>query len=82
LIAGEPSQSNERIPQAENLNAWPTTFSIGRNDLVRTIHTGFTSRASGELDSRLKDDVRNEIGQLLSENVHIAKGGDREPPTM
>jgi thiol-disulfide isomerase/thioredoxin len=74
LIAGEPSQLNEKIPQAENLNAWPTTFFIGRNGLVRTIHTGFTSRASGELDSRLKDDVRNEIGQLLSENDHVAKG--------
>ena len=74
LIAGEPSQLNEKIPQAENLNAWPTTFFIGRNGLVRSIHTGFTSRASGEFDSRLKDDVRNEIAQLLSENVHGAKG--------
>jgi thiol-disulfide isomerase/thioredoxin len=74
LIAGEPSQLNEKIPQAENLNAWPTTFFIGRNGLVRATHTGFTSRASGELDSRLKDDVRNEIGQLLSENVHVARG--------
>jgi thiol-disulfide isomerase/thioredoxin len=74
LIAGEPSKLNEKIPQAENLNAWPTTFFIGRNGLVRSIHTGFTSRASGELDSHLKDDVRNEISQLLSENVHVAKG--------
>jgi len=74
LIAGEPSQLNEKIPQAENLNAWPTTFFVGRNGLVRSIHTGFTSHASGELDSRLKDDVRNEIAQLLSENVHVAKG--------
>jgi hypothetical protein len=60
----------------ENLNAWPTTFFVGRNGLVRSIHTGFTSQASGELDSRLKDSVRNEIGQLLSENVHVAKGGN------
>jgi thiol-disulfide isomerase/thioredoxin len=74
LIAGEPSELNDKIPQAENLNAWPTTFFIGRNGLVRSIHTGFTSRASGEFDSRLKDDVRNEIAQLLSENVHGAKG--------
>jgi thiol-disulfide isomerase/thioredoxin len=76
LIAGEPSQLNERIPQAENLNAWPTTFFVGRNGLVRSIHTGFTSQASGELDSRLKDDVRNEIAQLLSEIVRVAKGGN------
>ena len=76
LIAGEPSQLNGKIPQAENLNAWPTTFFVGRNGLVRSIHTGFTSHASGTLDSRLKDDVRNEIAQLLSENVHVAKGGN------
>jgi thiol-disulfide isomerase/thioredoxin len=76
LIAGEPSQLNEKIPEAENLNAWPTTFFVGRNGLVRSIHTGFTSRASGELDSRLKESVRNEIGQLLSENVHVAKSGN------
>jgi thiol-disulfide isomerase/thioredoxin len=76
LTAGEPSQLNEKIPQAENLNAWPTTFFVGRNGLVRSIHTGFTSQASGELDSRLKDSARNEIGQLLSEDVHVAKVGD------
>jgi thiol-disulfide isomerase/thioredoxin len=76
VIAGEPSQLNEKIPQAENLNAWPTTFFVGRNGLVRSIHTGFTSQASGELDSRLKDSVRNEIGQLLSENVHVANVGN------
>jgi thiol-disulfide isomerase/thioredoxin len=76
LIAGEPSQLNEKIPQAENLNAWPTTFFVGRNGLVRSVHTGFTGQASGELNSRLKDEVRNEIAQLLSENVHVAKGGN------
>jgi thiol-disulfide isomerase/thioredoxin len=76
LIAGEPSQLNEKLPQAENLNAWPTTFFVGRNGLVRSIHTGFTGQASGELNSRLKDEVRNEIAQLLSENVHVAKGGN------
>ena len=76
LIAGEPSQLNEKIPQAENLNAWPTTFFVARNGLVRSIHAGFTSHASGELDSRLKDSVRTEIAQLLSENVRVAKGGN------
>jgi thiol-disulfide isomerase/thioredoxin len=76
LIAGEPSQLDEKIPQAENLNAWPTTFFIGRNGLVRTIHTGFTGRESGELDSRLREEVRNEIAQLLAESAHLAKGGN------
>ena len=46
LIAGEPGQLNEKIQQALNLNAWPTTFFVGRDGLVREIHTGFTSPAA------------------------------------
>jgi hypothetical protein len=45
-------------------------------NLVPSVHTGFTSQASGELDSCLKDSVRSEIGQLVSENVRVAKGGN------
>jgi hypothetical protein len=44
-----------------------------------TFGNRFTSRASRELDSRLRDEVRNEIAQLFSENVHIAKGVNQEP---
>ena len=69
LIAGEPAELNERIPQAVNLNAWPTTFFVGRNGLVREIHTGFTSRASGVLDAELKADIINRVTQLLAEDV-------------
>jgi thiol-disulfide isomerase/thioredoxin len=75
LVAGEPSQLNERVPQAENLNAWPTTFFVGRDGLVRTIHTGFTSRASGQIDSHLKDEITNEVARLLSENARVASAG-------
>ena len=67
LIAGEPTQLNEKIPQAVNLNAWPTTFFIGRDGLVHEIHTGFTSLASRELDSRLKSEITNSITRLLAE---------------
>ena len=49
-VAGE---RNEKIPQAVKLNAWPTTFFVGRDGLVREIHTVFTSRASGELGAQL-----------------------------
>jgi thiol-disulfide isomerase/thioredoxin len=77
LVAGEPSQLNEKLPQAENLNAWPTTFFVGRDGLVRSIHTGFTSRASGQIDSRLKDEMTNEVARLLSENGRAASGGTK-----
>ena len=72
LVAGEPSQLNERIPQAENLNAWPTTFFVGRDGLVHDIHTGFTSRASGSFDSDLKDQITTDVAGLLSMSVRTA----------
>jgi thiol-disulfide isomerase/thioredoxin len=75
LVVGEPGQLNEKLPQAENLDAWPTTFFVGRDGLVRTIHTGFTSRASGQIDSHLKDEITNEVARLLSEEVRVANGG-------
>ena len=68
LIAGEPGQLNEKVPQALNLDAWPTTFFVGRDGLVREIHTGFTSRASGGLDSELKAEITNSVEHLLAEN--------------
>lgn len=77
LIAGEPSQLSEKIPQALNLDAWPTTFFVGRDGLVREIHTGFTSRASGELDSELKSEITSSVAHLLAENTQ-ASGKDQE----
>lgn len=68
LIAGEPGQLNEKVPQALNLDAWPTTFVVGRDGLVREIHTGFTSRASGVLDSELKTEITSRVEHLLAEN--------------
>jgi thiol-disulfide isomerase/thioredoxin len=72
LVAGEPRQLNEKIPQAENLNAWPTTFFVGRDGLVHEVHSGFTSRASGSFDSDLKDQIRSNVARLLSANVQTA----------
>jgi len=75
LIAGEPSQLNEKIPQAENLNAWPTTFFIGRDGLVHDIHTGFTSRASGNFDADLKEQIESNVARLISASVQTANSG-------
>ncbi len=72
LIAGEPSQLNEKISQADNLNAWPTTFFVGRDGLVHSIHTGFTSRASGMFDTDLKEQIDTEVARLLSAPVQTA----------
>ena len=46
LVAGETEQLNEKIPQAVNLNCWPTSFFLGRDGRVREIHAGFAGPAN------------------------------------
>ena len=67
LLAGEPAELNAKLPGAVNLNAWPTTFFVGRDGLVRAIHTGFAGRASGELHEEMTREIEGTIGRLLAE---------------
>ena len=67
LVAGEPSELQAKIPQAENLNSWPTTFFLGRDGRVRAIHAGFAAAASGPYHDELKREVSDTIEQLLVE---------------
>jgi thiol-disulfide isomerase/thioredoxin len=73
LIAGEPSELQAKIAQAENLNAWPTTFFLGRDGLVRGVHAGFAAPASGEFNTQLKQDFTNTVERLLSEDVRASR---------
>ncbi|MGB7759983.1 MAG: TlpA disulfide reductase family protein, partial [Bryobacteraceae bacterium] len=67
LIAGAPAQMWEKIPQAVNLNSWPTTIFIGRDGLVKGTHTGFASPASGDFNRQLKEEFTARIEKLLAE---------------
>ncbi|MGH9346018.1 MAG: TlpA disulfide reductase family protein [Vicinamibacterales bacterium] len=67
LVAGEPEQLNEKIPQAENLNAFPTTFILGRDGRVRTVHAGFPSPGSGVYYQRAERTIIREVERLLVE---------------
>jgi peroxiredoxin len=69
LLAGEPSELNAKLPGVVNLNAWPTTFFIGRDGRVRAIHTGFAGRASGELHEEMASEMEGTITRLLAENT-------------
>jgi thiol-disulfide isomerase/thioredoxin len=73
LIAGEPTELQAKIPQAENLNSWPTTFFLGRDGTVRAIHAGFAAPASGQYNVALKKEVRERVEHLLSENVRASR---------
>ena len=71
LLAGEPSELEAKIPQAENLNSWPTTFILGRDGRVRAVHAGFAAAASGPYHEELKREVSETIEQLLAENATV-----------
>jgi peroxiredoxin len=73
LVPGEPADLNAKLPQAANLNAWPTTFYIGRDGRVRSVHAGFAAAASGEFHTQLKREVTLLVERLLAENTVAAR---------
>ncbi len=66
LLAGDTRDVNKAIPQAVNLNAWPTTFFLGRDGKVKSVHVGFTSPGSAGFDAKLKADITREVEALLA----------------
>lgn len=73
LMAGDWEQANAKLPQMANFNAWPTTFFIGRDGLVRGAHAGFPSSGSGELFARSKEEFEAHVEKLLAENVRTSR---------
>lgn len=69
LLAGEPEQLNEKLPQAEQLSAFPTTFLLGRDGRVRGVHTGFPSPGSGEFYTKAERDITSHVERLLAERA-------------
>ena len=72
LVPGETAQLAEKLPQAENLNSWPTTFFLGRDGRVRGVHAGFAGRASGEFYTQTKREVTDLVESLLAESNSAA----------
>lgn len=67
LLAGTTDELHEKLPQAVGLDAYPTTFFIGRDGRVRAVHAGFAAPATGAFNTELKQDFRARIEQLLAE---------------
>ena len=67
LLAGETKDVNAKLPQAVRLNAWPTTFFIGRDGRVKATHVGFTSPGSGPRDLQTRREVEHTIETLLAQ---------------
>ena len=73
LIAGSPVEMWEKVPQAINLNSWPTTFFIGRDGRVKNIHAGFASPASGKFHREVTEEFTTTVERLLAETRTAAR---------
>lgn len=69
LVAGDTDQLNEKVPQAVNLNCWPTSFFLGRDGRVREVHAGFAGPANPPAHEALVHEVTELVDRLLAEPV-------------
>jgi thiol-disulfide isomerase/thioredoxin len=67
LVGGDRADVNARLPQAVNLNAWPTTFVLDRQGRVHSIHAGFPSHGAGPYDLAARTAFSREIESLLAQ---------------
>ncbi len=68
LLMGTPDDLNDRLPQGQNLNSWPTSFFVGRDGLVKVTHAGFSGPATGEANIRLQSEITALVEKLLKQN--------------
>jgi thiol-disulfide isomerase/thioredoxin len=73
LLAGETEQLHEKLPQAVNLDCWPTTFFLGRDGRVREVHAGYAAPASGVYHDDLEKNVTELLERLLRESTVAAR---------
>jgi peroxiredoxin len=73
LLAGEPTQAAEKLPQAVNLDAFPTTFFLDRSGCVQSVHAGFAGVVTGDLHKQLVEDTTDKIEHLLAERSTAGK---------
>ncbi len=66
LIAGNRDHLSETFPRVANLDCWPTTFFVGRDGLVRAIHTGYAGPATEKDNRELESEITNLVERLLA----------------
>ncbi len=69
LLGGEQDDAKAKLTQADNWNAWPTTFFLGRDGRVRAVPAGFPSSGSGELFQEAKAGFVEEVERLLADKA-------------
>jgi thiol-disulfide isomerase/thioredoxin len=69
LVPGEPRELADKMPQGVNLNSFPTSFILGRDGRVRSVHAGFPGAASGDFHRQATAEITATIERLLGEPV-------------
>jgi thiol-disulfide isomerase/thioredoxin len=72
LLPGEPKELNAKVPQGENLNSFPTSFYIGRDGRVKSVHAGFSGKATGKIHEETKAEITALVERLLAEPVRTS----------
>jgi len=72
LLPGEPKELNAKVPQGENLNSFPTSFYIGRDGRVKSVHAGFPGKATGKIHEETKAEIAALVERLLAEPVRTS----------
>ncbi|HTD43297.1 MAG TPA: TlpA disulfide reductase family protein [Bryobacteraceae bacterium] len=67
LVCGVPDEASKKMPQLKGFDAWPTILLLGRDGRVRQVHSGFPSRASGDVYRQTKNDLTANIERLLAQ---------------
>jgi peroxiredoxin len=67
LLAGNADQVQEKLPFIVNFGAFPTTFFLGRDGRVHSVHDGFASQATGEVHTQLVRETTALVQQLLAQ---------------
>ena len=67
LVAGTPDRLSETFPHVKNLDCWPTTFFVGRDGLVKSIHTGYAGPATTADNHQLENETTALVERLLAD---------------
>jgi thiol-disulfide isomerase/thioredoxin len=69
LLPGEPKELADKMPQGVNLSSFPTSFILGRDGRVRSVHAGFPGAASGDFHKQAKAEITETVERLLRERA-------------
>lgn len=75
LVAGTPSQLDEKFPDVRNLDCWPTTFIVGKDGRVKAIHTGYAGPATGKGNHELENEMTTLVEHQLAAKVSPTHAG-------